>query len=177
MMIHMTKLQNDTVVNVAQLLKEQVGATREVEAHLDRFPLDVDLEARDVTATTRLTRIATGILAAGRLTGTARVVCVRCLEEFDTPFTADFEVEYRPTIDVRSGLPLPLPETDEVLTISENHELDLGEIWREAIILALPMRPICGELCPGFVEEWPTAEEAADERLAILEDLLKEFPE
>ena len=38
---------------------------------------------------------------------------------------------------------------DERPEISENHELDFSEPMRQEIIVALPMRPVCGPDCPG----------------------------
>ena len=172
---HHKTLVNDTVVNVAQLLKENVGATRIVEIHLDQFPLAEDARAHDVGAEVRLTRVVAGVLADGWVRGLAEIQCVRCLELFDAPFRGEFDAEYRPSIDVRSGLPLPRPADEETFVIDHNHELDLGEVLRQVAILALPMRPVCREDCPGVAPELAeAAEEAADDRLAVLRRLLED---
>lgn len=171
------RLENDTVINVAQLLKQPVGAARTVEADLDSFRLDQDLWAHGVRARVRLTRIATGILAAGEVDGTARLECVRCLTEFDAPFSGTFDAEFRPTVEVRTGEPLPLPEDNEIFLIDNNHQLDLAEILRQVAILGLPMRPVCGDQCPGFEAEVGEGEQAGDDRLAVLRSLLEESPE
>lgn len=177
MAVELPKLDNDTIVNVAQLLKQPVGAARTVDVHLDEFALDHDLTARDVNGAIRLTRIASGILAGGRLSGVAALECVRCLTEFDQPFISEFDAEFRPSVDVRTGEALSLPEDSELFVIDNNHQLDLGEVLRQTIILALPMRPVCGELCPGFLPEFPSEGEAVDERLAALRALLDEGAE
>jgi uncharacterized protein len=167
------QLRNDTIVNVAQLMKADVGAARKYELQLDTFQLDDDLVAKDVTATARITRITGGVLASGHVSGVALVECHRCLEMFEQPFASDFDQEYRPTIDVRSGLLVEQPQPDEELgTIDEAHELDLAEPMRQVAILDLPIKLICGEHCPGLGERFGDEDEEIDRRFAALSDLL-----
>ena len=176
MSLHVRTLTNDTIVNVAQLLKEPVGASRVVDVHLDRFALDLDLTATDVDANVRLTRVETGILAEGQLTGTVELECVRCLELYTQAFRGDIEGEFRPSIDVRTGIPLALPQDSDIFVIDNNHELDLNELIRQVAVVSLPMQPLCREDCPGIQ---PVAEDDgddADERLAVLRKLLEGGP-
>lgn len=171
------RLKNDTIVNVAQLMKENVGAFRRYAVDLEWFTLDHDMMARDVHAELRLTRITKGILASGQVHGTALIECVRCLEIYEQPFASDFDQEYRPTIDVRSGIAVTQPDPQEELgSIDETHELDLAEPLRQVAILALPIKPICREECPGLAEV-DADDDPGDARLGILEQLLDEVEE
>jgi uncharacterized protein len=166
-------LKNDTIINVAQLMKEDIGAARKVRMSLDWFALDQDLMAKDVRADLRLTRITHGILASGRVSGIAMVECVRCLELYDQPFAADFDQEYRPTIDVRSGVALDQPSADEELgVIDAAHELDLAEPIRQVAILDLPIKPVCREDCEGLGQAEFGDDEVGDRRLGVLGSLL-----
>src|SRR5438093_13598527 len=118
-------------------MKENVGAARCYAIDLDWFTLDHDLMAKDVHTDLRLTRLSQGILAGGSVTGTALVECVRCLEIYEQPFASDFDQEYRPTIDVRSGVAVTQPDPeDEMGSIDESHELDFAEPIRQVAILA-----------------------------------------
>lgn len=168
-------LDNDTVVNVARLLQEPVGALRNYRVALDWFALDHDLMARDVEASVRLLRTTDGILATGQARGQALLECVRCLEPFDQPFDVAVEQLYRPLIDVRGGEPIEYDDdarTEEAQPIDGSHELDLSEALRQAILVELPMRPVCGDECPGWDEDDTLAAEAGDRRLAALAALL-----
>jgi uncharacterized protein len=172
------KLQNDTVLNVAQLLKDNVGSKRLVEVALDSLPLDDSTAARDVAAELKLTRISSGILVTGSLAGTARLECVRCLEEFETEYHGEVEAEFRPTLDIGTGVAVEVDEDDDSFLIDDNHQLDLAEMLRQLSILTLPIRPVCGDDCPGFTSEFrgddaPAPESTGDERLAVLEQLLE----
>ena len=176
MSLHVRTLTNDTIVNVAQLLKEPVGAARSLDVHLDRFELDTELTARDVTATVRLTRIETGILAEGEVSGVVELECVRCLERYLQPFRGEIDGEYRPSIDVRTGYPLALPDDSDIFVIDNNHELDLNELLRQVVVVSLPMQPLCREDCPGIITEVRDEAESpddTDERLAVLRKLLE----
>ena len=170
----MGRLDNDTIVNVAQLLQEQVGASRVYSVSLDWFALDVDVMASQIRGHVRLTRIASGILATGEVDGIGHIECVRCLEIYEQPFHAKFDQEFRPTIDIRTGSPIDPPDPiDDIGAINEAHELDIAEPLRQEALLELPMRPVCGDDCPG--PEVPEDEEdAIDARLGALAELLDE---
>lgn len=173
------QIRNDTAVNVAGLLKGAIGAARSYRLDLDRFPLDDDLVASGVAGEVRLTRLRDGVIAKVAVEGTVGLECVRCLRTYDQPFAAAFDEEYRQTVDLRTGVDL-LPNSDEddhTSWIDENHELDFGEVLRQEILVALPMRADCGEACPGpepvsGVVDDPV--ERSDDRFAALAGLLED---
>jgi uncharacterized protein len=173
MSLHIRTLENDTIVNVAQLLKEPVGATRIADVHLDRLPLDVDITATNVVANVRLTRIAEGILADGQMSAKVELECVRCLELCTAEISGDFEADYRPSVDVRTGVPLYVPEHEDIFVIDNNHELNLDDLLRQVAIVSLPMQPLCREDCPGIEQIDDEEDDAEDERLAVLRSLLE----
>lgn len=168
---------NDTVVNVAQLLQEQVGATRHFTLELDWFALDTDMMARDVEASIQLLRVAGGIMAVGHVRGVAMLECVRCLEVYDQPFEGDLEQLYRPMLElhhewVDSDEDAEDDDT-EVGEIDDLNQLDFAEPLRQFAILGLPMRPQCGEDCPGppvDIEETETGDHRFAPLAALLDD-------
>ena len=172
------ELRNETVVNVAGLLKGQVGATRTYHLALDTFAPDGEVVARQVEGTVRLTRLRDAVMASIVASGLAPLECVRCLREYDQPFEIAYDEEYWQTVDVRTGLGLGhvRAEDEEVSFINENHELDLKEPLRQEILVSLPMRPDCGPECPGpdllEVGDATSAEDVVDDRLAALASLL-----
>lgn len=177
-------LHDDTRLNVASLLMEPVGSTRDVELSLPEFPLDGDLVARDIAMQARLTRLQDQILVSAHATGHVRLECVRCLGLYDQPFDEAFTEQFFQTVDVRSGAEMtPKASTgvedddDEDLrfSIDEHHQLDFGESLRQWILLAMPMRPTCGEACPGPSMTSTDENAPGDGRFADLARLLEDL--
>lgn len=170
-----TKLQHDTEIHVAQFLQEGIGTTRQARTELDRLPLDGDLVAQRVTATVKLMRIPTGILARGAVQAAVTVECIRCLEPFVQPVEAEFADEYRPTVNIMTGADVALSsgedDEDEYFEITDVHILDFAESLRQALVLGLPMAPLCRDDCPGLPEA-QAFDDDGDARLAVLARLL-----
>jgi len=165
-------LYNETAVNVATLLQEPVGASRTYSLHLDRFELDDELMARDVNGTMRLTRLSDEILANVEATATVSLICLRCLAPYDQPTKLRLQEEFRVAYDVRSGAEVDSSDDDERFSINDAHELDIREPLRQELIVSLPMRPDCGDQCPGPPMIGENSEEEIDNRFAALGALL-----
>lgn len=174
-------LIDDTRLNVASLLLEPVGATRDIRIELKKFALDDDLTARSVVATARLTRLKAHILVDAVVTGVVPLECATCLRAYDQPFRETFTEPFRQSVDVRSGADLTSERNDlDVIDgddepgfiIDDNHHIDLGEALRQWILLAIPMQPSCGPDCPGPLLRSTEPENLPDERFALLADLL-----
>lgn len=133
-------------INVSQLLKESVGATRSLEAAGDINIID---DASTVTGGVTLVRTDRGILVKGRLKVTVGATCCRCLDVFKCPLDIDIEEEYLPSVDINSGLALEAPDDGESFIVDEHHVLDLTEAIRQYTILAIPMKPLCRQDCAG----------------------------
>lgn len=133
--------------NVAQLLKAPLGSIRtfEVNSILEEGPNQYVVKG-DVT----LIRTNRSILAQGTLTAQTKIMCSRCLKQFNCNLKLDIEEEYFPTIDIITGSRLPEPEEPGSFTIDEHHELDLTEAVRQYVITTLPMKPLCKEACAGL---------------------------
>jgi uncharacterized protein len=170
--------------NVAQLLKGPTGQRRHFELHENIEQLDPELTpVAPVTGSVTLTRTSQGILATGRLQTRLRVECSRCLEPYDADVELDLEEEFHPTVMIDDAPldPIPKEDRDQALDIDAHHNLDLSEVVRQGLLLALPMellcRPDCLGLCPNCggnrnLGECRCEPEPADPRWLALQDLL-----
>jgi uncharacterized protein len=173
-------------INVAQLLKQPVGATRQYELHEQLDPIDEgDVPVALLEGTVRLLRTQRGVLVHLQAWTQVQIACSRCLEPFTTPVEINFQEEFFPTIDIHTGLPIEVPEDDKAAIIDGNHVLDLGEMVRQYLLLSLPMHPLCREDCAGLcphcghnLNEGLCAcpPEPVDSRWATLRELLHEAP-
>jgi len=157
------KTNYDLVFNVAQLLKERVGSTRELNLESPSLKLDDEnggeegtLEARDVKGNVKVTRLGDGVLVQGDVKANVQLQCSRCLDDISLPVDARLEEQYQPTVDVETGRPITRSEDevdDTVFKIDANHMMDLTEPVRQALLVAIPMRPLCREDCKGLCLE------------------------
>lgn len=134
-------------INVSQQLKSSIGSIRNYEVNEV-----VSIAGGDSLVEGKVTLVRTdrGILARATLHTEVGVTCSRCLSLFDCPLTLNIEEEYFPSTDVVSGTSLSLPEEPGCFTIDERHVLDLTEAIRQYALLAIPMKPLCGEDCAGL---------------------------
>jgi uncharacterized protein len=131
-------------INVAQLLKEPVGSSRTYE--VDEF-IGKD-GANHVQGKVRLIHTNRSVLVQGSMTASATDICSRCLEPVDFSLAFDIEDEYFPSIDIVSGLPLPV--NPDSFTVDKNNILDLGEALNQYMAMALPMKVLCCPDCAGI---------------------------
>jgi uncharacterized protein len=131
-------------INVAQLLKEPVGAKRNYEID---GPAGENGE-NHVIGNIELIRTSRGILAEGTFLVDIKGSCSRCLAEVKKQISFIMEEEFFPIIDIASGAHLNPPP--EEFTIADNHILDLNEAIRQYIIMTTPTRLLCRPDCPGI---------------------------
>lgn len=150
--------------NVAQLLKEPIGAVRRYELQDNIADLDPELiPLGPLVGQVQLLRIHSGILLNATLSTALQMGCNRCLEPIATQVRFEIEESFRPLTEVTTGRYLAPDEfegeeedlEDEALLIDEHHILDAREVIRQAIWLAMPMVPSCnwtgaGE-CPNLI--------------------------
>jgi uncharacterized protein len=119
-----------------------------VQALLD----DEDMKATGpLQGTVTFMRTTDGILVTGKSRLMLELVCERCLNSFEVPVELELVETFRPTVDIRSGAPLPPVKGEELETlIDEQHVLDLAEVVRQMILLATPMYPVCRPDCAGL---------------------------
>ncbi|MBI3953172.1 MAG: DUF177 domain-containing protein [Chloroflexi bacterium] len=136
-------------INVAQLLKAEIGARREYE--LDEV---VDEGAQGASIPLRgrveLLRTDRGILVQAALATEVRGRCDRCLVPVRQPLDIELEEVFYPIIDILHGGKLPDPENKDAFRIDEYNQLDLGEATRQYLIASTPMRLLCRPGCVGL---------------------------
>jgi len=150
---NLRKFEQAMYYNVSQQLKEGVGSHR---TYILDETVRYDDPADDSTVEGVLDSLYTGrsILVTGELAMGVSDVCSRCLEKFTEHLRIDIEEEFFPMRDINTGAALGLPEdVEDAFRIDERFTLDLYEAVRQAIIMALPMSPLCRPDCQGLCPE------------------------
>ncbi len=162
--------------------------TREVAA-----PADLGIEGvigvpegSPVELGLRLESVMEGVLVTGTARASAEGECVRCLEPLRQEVAADFQEMFSyPSSDGsdarghRKAAADDDAEEDEDIIPLEDGMFDLEPVLRDAVVLALPMQPVCREDCAGLCPECGVSlndnpdhhHEAVDIRWAALQGL------
>ncbi|MFC9281000.1 YceD family protein [Streptomyces collinus] len=105
----------------------------------------------------RLESVMEGVLVTGTARAQAEGECVRCLEPVGLELEADFQELFSyPDADDRGRViaePGDDAEDDEDRFYLEDGLFDLEPLLRDAVVLALPMQPVCQEDCAGLCSE------------------------
>jgi uncharacterized protein len=102
----------------------------------------------------------------GRLNGTFRRQCVRCLKEFDETVEVPLAAEYACDPPVKRPPKHPVSDArpadrqrgeddglDEEVYPCAGDRLEVADMLREHVILSIPMQPLCREDCLGLCPE------------------------
>lgn len=123
----------------------------------------------------KIESVSEGVLATAQFEAVAKGECIRCLDPIELELEKSFQELYTYKED-------PEIDKDDQL-LMEGDDLDLELPIRDAIVLSLPINPLCDEECPGLCPEcgqkWRElpadhAHEVIDSRWAGLKGLLPE---
>ena len=79
-----------------------------------------------------------------------RAECDRCLTLARFPLDAGFDLFYRPMSDIARNEEVEIEEGDTEIGFYEDGGMELEDIIREQVLLALPMQRVCSEVCKGI---------------------------
>jgi len=86
----------------------------------------------------------------GRYTVELKAACDRCLVDARFPLDAGFDLFYQPASIIARDEEVEIDEGEAQIGFYSNGGLELEDILREQILLALPMQRVCSEDCKGI---------------------------
>ena len=137
-------------------------------------------EGTEIELDIRLEAVMEGVLVSGTARAPLSGECARCLDPFTSTTEVDFQELYVYS-DTRSG---ESAEDDERRL--EGDLIDLEPVVRDAMVLALPLSPLCRDDCPGLCTECGVRladaepghhHDAVDPRWAALQGMLDQRQE
>lgn len=176
-------------------LPRRAGEMREYSLTIvapERIGIDVIgvSQGEEITIDFRLEAVTQGVLVTAQVTTQAQGECIRCLDPLELAVRRSFQELYRYEPEkahtkaqrkAAREIQDDLDEDEELMM--EGEVIDLEEPVRDAIILGLPINPLCDQecqgLCPGCGIKWSLLEsghahEEIDARWADLSALLQE---
>ena len=119
------------------------------------------------------------IRVTGHISVPMEADCDRCLEPAAAPLDSNFELYYRPVAE-GYGEEKGLDAGEAEMGFYEGDGLELNDVLREYVLLAMPMRRLCRQDCKGICpvcgqdRNWKDCRcqtEAADARWAALKEI------
>ena len=159
------------LINVAELLR-RAGSIREIDCQVDADDFNFDdgriVFGSQVDVALTLEALTDGIVVRGTLQANWNFECRRCLRAL----TGRAEVEVHELYQAVISDPDAYPITGE--------QLELLEMARENILLAVPLAPLCRPDCPGLcpqcgadlqIDRCACSPSRSDDRWAVLDTL------
>ena len=137
---------------------------KEMELRKIRFdetfqPGQIDFTGEDLTQASPLRVIGSAELLAnlegeiriqGKYTVELTAACDRCLALARFPLDTGFDLFYRPMADIADEEEIEIDEAETEIGFYEGGGMELEDILREQVLLALPMQRVCSEVCKGI---------------------------
>jgi DUF177 domain-containing protein len=76
--------------------------------------------------------------------------CDRCLEPIEIPIERDFDVSYRPVTTIAREEEVEVPKEELGVGFFSGEGVALADVISEQVILAVPMKTLCGDDCRGL---------------------------
>lgn len=112
-------------------------------------------KGQEIELDLRLEAVMEGVLVTGTVNGNLTAECSRCLEPLSEGLEARFQEMFRypgDDDDATAAGGEDSGDEDEDYYL-EGDLLDLEPVIRDAVVLALPLSPLCSPDCPGLCSE------------------------
>jgi uncharacterized protein len=137
---------------------ENLTAAATPYAHTYR-PAEVELEEEvaqlvsDATVEGSATRKGEQVRLCGTIKTEVELLCDRCAAPQRAPLAVEFDTSFIPQeVEAVKAENVELQAEDLILSAYEGGAVDLDELVREQILLALPSRHLCREECKGLCQ-------------------------
>ena len=115
-----------------------------------------------VTVSGKVRLAGNEVFVNGHVETRAQVECDRCLQPVEVPVNTDFALEYITGPEYESGGVAELTEDEMSVSVFDGEAIDVDEIVKEQIVLAVPTRMLCREDCKGICPECGTDRNTGD---------------
>lgn len=146
-----------------------------------RETIENDIILSPVVARLRIEKVGNDVVVKGNLRADIKLQCSRCLKEFCSELSVPVDVVYHPVEELK-GEDKHEVKVEELNTdFYSGEEMDILALLEEQIVLNLPMKPLCAELCKGIcpkcgidlnVNSCTCNTRVIDSRLEVLKKLL-----
>jgi uncharacterized protein len=152
------KMKN-LILHVEQL--KEKAFTHEFEEDPQVFPIIAAMVKnreckflKPLTIRLRAFRVRELFEVQGTFRTRVRLPCSRCLKDFDSPLTSDFELTYTKEVpglmDVFEEDEIELKAEEIGMFYFKGEEINLQQGIQEQVVMAFPLQPLCNDNCRGL---------------------------
>jgi uncharacterized protein len=131
-------------------LHEFISFPAEITLELETDSIDVNVEGfsfRDlISVRLNIQKVGEEYLCQGYFNAPVEEECCRCLVLFEDELSGDLNF----TIKVGEGESSDEDDADLICIKAGEHLVDISEVVRQALILSIPLKPLCDENCKGL---------------------------
>ncbi|HKZ03661.1 MAG TPA: DUF177 domain-containing protein [Pyrinomonadaceae bacterium] len=106
--------------------------------------------AQPAKVTGRIRQANGQVVVKGQISSLIQIECDRCLKFVEMPVEATFNLEYVTPQTYETRRAAELSERDMALSVFDGEAIDIDELVGEQLLLALPSRVLCQEVCKGL---------------------------
>jgi uncharacterized protein len=137
-------------IDIRELEEEPLTLTGEVPLKdLNFDPAEIRVLG-PIVVTLTAKKQAQRIRVRGRFAVDVEVPCARCLDPVRVPLVSEFDQFYQSNADHQLAGEIVLNEKDTEIGFFNGDFIEVSDIVREQVLLALPMKPVCREDCKGL---------------------------
>ncbi len=139
-------------IDLTDLLRQAGNEADIAEEAAVSFPEDGLNLTKPVKIDLHLVNTGASVCVTGTLATEAELECSRCLKKFKRSLAVRVDEEYvreLPVPPAKNVKEVELKANDFVYSLGQDNSLDLGELIRQNLTLALPIKILCREACKG----------------------------
>ena len=103
-----------------------------------------------IRAHLRIEKLGTEVMVKGDLLSELRLQCSRCLKDFNRALSLPVNVVYHPVEELKGEENYEIRHEELDMDFYSGEELDMSNLIKEQIMLNIPMKPLCDEMCKGM---------------------------
>lgn len=112
--------------------------------------IDFENISSPISAQLRIEKLETEVIVSGDLAAEVKLQCSRCLKDFSSKITIPVNVVYHPVEELKGEDKYEVRHEELDMDFYSGEELDIPNLLKEQLILNIPMKPLCDDLCKGI---------------------------
>jgi len=112
--------------------------------------IESDIIQSPVLGRLKIIKVGAEVVVRGELKCHVRLQCSRCLKNFCSELSVQVDVVYHPVQELTEKDKREIKGEELDTDFYAGEEIELVDLLREQIVLSLPMKPLCDDLCKGI---------------------------